>query len=53
MSDWQERASSRRMRTIIVLGNAVAILILLVAGFVIHAGNPQAQSGGAEPEATK
>ncbi len=29
-------ASSRRMRTIIVLGNAVAILILLVAGFVIH-----------------
>jgi signal transduction histidine kinase len=29
-------ASSRRMRTIIVLGNAVAIFILLVAGFVIR-----------------
>jgi light-regulated signal transduction histidine kinase (bacteriophytochrome) len=29
-------ASSRRMRTIIILGNTVAILILSLAGFVIH-----------------
>ena len=28
--------SSRRMKAVIVVGNAVAILILLVAGFVIH-----------------
>jgi len=34
----QERAatSSRKMKAVIVVGNAVAILILLVAGFVIH-----------------
>jgi signal transduction histidine kinase len=29
-------ASSRRMRTIIIFGNTVAILILSLAGFVIH-----------------
>jgi signal transduction histidine kinase len=29
-------ASARRMKSVIVFGNAVAILILLMAGFVIH-----------------